>query len=291
MKLCVVVIFGRVAPDIARAALAAALDSRAPFPFEVIAVDNAAVDAEAKLGPFRGRLRLVRNPENVGFARANNAAAAVAAGEYLLFLNSDTRVDPEAFARLVAFADRHPAAGAVGPLVLNPDGSFQVSSGRPFSLFSELLQKAAAARSARRRDLRRLQARQVGWVSGCCLLVRRCDFPAGRVFDEDIFLYFEDSELCTRLRRAGKKVYFFPGARIVHLGGASVKSMPARAAVEYRRSQLHVYKKHLPGWQFRALKFYLRLKFRWKSLRSRDAEERSAAQQILALLKKENEQS
>lgn len=286
MKLSIVVIVSREAPEIAREALQAALDSHAAFPFEVVVVDNAAVDAEAKLGPFQGRLRVIHNRENVGFARANNQAAAVAAGEYLLFLNSDTRVDSEAFARLVEFADGQPAAGAVGPLVLNPDGSFQLSYGRPFSLFSEFLQKAIAARSARRRNLRRLQARQVGWVSGCCLLVRRCDFPAGRVFDEDIFLYFEDSELCTRLRRAGKKVYFFPGARIVHLGGASVKSMPAQVAVEYRRSQLHVYRKHLPKWQLKALKLYLGLKFRGKLLRSRSQQERSAAEQILELLKK-----
>ncbi len=286
MKLSVVVIVSHEAPEIARAALAAALDSRTPFPFEVIVVDNAAADAEAKLDPFRGRVRLVRNPENVGFARANNGAAVVAAGEYLLFLNSDTRVDPDAFARLVAFADGHPAAGAVGPLVLNPDGSFQLSCGRPLSLLSEFLQKAVAARRARRLDLRRLETRQVGWVSGCCLLVRRGDFPAGRVFDEGIFLYFEDSELCTRLRRAGKKIYFFPGARIVHLGGASVKSMPARVAVEYRRSQLHVYRKHLPKWQLRVLKLYLWLKFRWKLLRSRGENEREAAGQILELLKK-----
>ena len=257
MKLSVVVIVSHEAPEIARAALAAALDSRTPFPFEVIVVDNAAADAEAKLDPFRGRVRLVRNPENVGFARANNGAAVV-------------------------------AAGAVGPLVLNPDGSFQLSCGRPLSLLSEFLQKAVAARRARRLDLRRLETRQVGWVSGCCLLVRRGDFPSGRVFDEGIFLYFEDSELCTRLRRAGKKIYFFPGARIVHLGGASVKSMPARVAVEYRRSQLHVYRKHLPKWQLRVLKLYLWLKFRWKLLRSRDENERTAAFQVLELLKRTN---
>ena len=286
MKLSIVVIVSREAPDIARQALQAALDSRADFPFELIVVDNAAADAEAKLAPFQGRVRVIRNRENAGFARANNQAAAVAAGEYLLFLNSDTRVDPDAIARLVAFADSRPDAGAVGPLVLNPDGSFQLSYGRPVSLFSEFHQKVIAAPRARRAVVQRLKTREVGWVSGCCLLVRRADFPQGRVFDEDIFLYFEDSELCARLRRAGRKVFFHPAARIVHHGGASVRSLPVRVAVEYRRSQLHVYRKHLSGWQLRALKLYLRLKFRWKLLRSRSEDERSAARQILALLKK-----
>lgn len=291
MKLSVVVIVSREAPEIARQALQAALDSRAAFPFELIVVDNAAADAEAKLAPFQGRLRVLRNRENVGFARANNQAAAVAAGEYLLFLNSDTRVDADAFARLAAFADSRPDAGAVGPLVLNPDGSFQLSYGRPISLFSEFHQKAIAAPRARRVDMGCLETREVGWVSGCCLLVRRADFPEGRVFDEEIFLYFEDSELCARLRRAGRKVFFHPAARIVHHGGASVRSLPVRVAVEYRRSQLHVYRKHLPGWQVLALKLYLRLKFRWQLLTSRDEDERDAAKQILALLKKGDEQS
>lgn len=286
MKLSIVVIVSREAPEIARQALQSALDSRAAFPFELIVVDNAAADAGAKLAPFQGRVRVIRNRENAGFARANNQAAAVAAGEYLLFLNSDTRVDPDAFARLVAFADSRPDAGAVGPLVLNPDGSFQLSYGRPVSLFSEFRQKAIAAPGARRADVRRLRTREVGWVSGCCLLVRRADFPQGRVFDEDIFLYFEDSELCARLRRAGRKVFFHPAARIVHHGGASVRSLPVRVAVEYRRSQLHVYRKHLPGWQRRVLKLYLRLKFRWQLLRGRSEDERSAARQILELLKK-----
>ena len=286
MKLSIVVIVSREAPEIARQALQAVLDSRATFPFELIVVDNAAADAEAKLAPFQGRVRVIRNRENVGFARANNQAAAVAAGEYLLFLNSDTRVDPDAFSRLVAFADSRPDAGAVGPLVLNPDGSFQLSYGRPVSLFSEFVQKAIAAPRARRADIRRLKTREVGWVSGCCLLVRRADFPQGRVFDEDIFLYFEDSELCARLRREGRKVFFHPAARIVHHGGASVRSLPVRVAVEYRRSQLHVYRKHLPKWQRRALTLYLRLKFRWQLLRGRSEDERSAARQILELLKK-----
>jgi hypothetical protein len=286
MKLSVVVIVSREAVEIARAALQAALDSRAAFPFELIVVDNAAADAEAKLAPFQGRVRLIRNRENVGFARANNQAAAVAAGEYLLFLNSDTRVDPDAFARLVDFADSRPDAGAVGPLVLNPDGSFQLSTGRPISLCSEFHQKMIAAPRARRTDPRRLRTREVGWVSGCCLLVRRADFPGGRVFDEGIFLYFEDSELCARLRKAGRKVFFHPAARIVHHGGASVRSLPLRVAVEYRRSQLHVYRKHLPAWQLSALTLYLSLKYRWKLLRGRGEDERSAARQILELLKK-----
>jgi GT2 family glycosyltransferase len=212
--------------------------------------------------------------------------AAQAQGEYLLFLNSDTRISPDTLSLLVGFADAHPHAGAVGPLVLNSDGTFQLSYGRPISLFSEFWQKAAAGPRALRADPETLVTREVGWVSGCCLLTRSGYFPGGKTFDEGIFLYFDDSELCTRLRKMGHPVFFHPQARIVHYGGASVRSIPTRTALEYRRSQLHFYRKHLPRWQFKTLKRYLFMKFRWKLLRSRDENEKQAAVQILELLKK-----
>ena len=286
MKLSVILVISFEETQLVHDALASVFASRAGFDYEVIVVDNAAPEADAKLGPFLGRVRIIHNRENLGFTRANNRGAAEAQGEYVLFLNSDTRVDPDAFSRLVRFADDHPEAGAVGPLVLNGDGTFQLSYGRPLSLFSEFRQKALAAPAARRGDMGSLKTRVVGWVSGCCLLTRRECFPGGSVFDEEIFLYFDDNELCVRLRKAGRKIYFFPEARIVHLGGASVRSVPARTAVDYRRSQLHVYRKHLPRWQLAVLKLYLSLKFRWKKLRSRDGNEKETAARILDLLKK-----
>lgn len=287
MKLSVILVISFEKPDVVRVALESLFASQVDFPFEAIVVDNAAREATAALTPFRDRLTVIRNEENLGFTRANNRGAAAAAGKYLLFLNSDTRLFPDTLARLVAFADGHPDAGAVGPLVLNSDGSFQLSFGAPISLFSEFRQKALATPASRRTNPDALKTREVGWVSGCCLLTRREYFPGGRVFDEGIFLYFDDSELCARLRKAGWKIYFHPGASMVHFGGASVKSMPARTAVEYRRSQLHTYRQHLPKWQLSALKLYLSLKYRWKLLRSRNEDERSAAVQIIELLKKD----
>jgi GT2 family glycosyltransferase len=286
MKLSIILVISFEKPQVIRTALESVFASETGFAYEVIVVDNASTDAAAALLPFAARLKVIRNRENLGFTRANNLGVAEAQGDYLLFLNSDTRIDPDTLSLLVGFADAHPQAGAVGPLVLNGDGSFQLSYGRPFSLFSEFWQKTFAARTARHADFRRLKAREVGWVSGCCLLTRREYFPEGKVFDEEIFLYFDDSELCARLRKMGKKTYFFPAARIVHYGGASVAAIPARTALEYRRSQLHLYRKHLPRWQIWLLVRYLACKFRRQLSRSRDENERQAAVQILDLLKK-----
>jgi GT2 family glycosyltransferase len=82
----------------------------------------------AALAPF-AKLKVIRNRENLGFTKANNRGVAAAQGEYLLFLNSDTRISPDTLARLVGFADEHPQAGAVGPLVLNRDAPSARSGG------------------------------------------------------------------------------------------------------------------------------------------------------------------
>ena len=287
MKLSVILVISFEKPQLVSEAIASVFASDVRFEYEAIVVDNASAEAAAALAPFRDRLRVIRNAENLGFTRANNRGAAEAKGEYLLFLNSDTKVFPDTLSRLVAFADAHPESGALGPLVLNGDGSFQLSYGRPISLFSEIWQKAVASRLARRTDPRRPKTREVGWVSGCCLLTRREYFPGGKVFDEDIFLYFDDSELCARLRQAGRKIFFFPEARIIHYGGASVRSLPARTAVEYRRSQLHVYSRHLPAWQSWVLRRYLGWKFGRKLRKAAGENDRQACRQILALLKNE----
>ncbi len=284
MKLSVILVISFEKPQLVRQVLDSVFASQAGFAFEVIVVDNAANEAAIALTPYKGRLTVLRNTENLGFTRANNRGAAAAKGEYLLFLNSDTKVEPDTFSRLVTFADTRPDAGAIGPLVLNGDGTFQLSFGRPFSLFSEFWQKAIATPLARRTRLQRLRTREAGWVSGCCLLTRREYFPAGKVFDEEIFLYVDDSELCTRLRKMGKKIFFFPEARIVHYGGASVKSLPGRTAVEYRRSQLHVYRKHLPPWQSRLLRRYLLMKFNRRLKKTMAGDERQACVRILEML-------
>ena len=285
MKLSIILVISFEKPQVIREALEAIFASKTDFEYEVIVVDNASLEAAAALAAYRDRLKVVCNKENLGFTRANNRGVAEAHGEYLLFLNSDTKISPDTLSLLIGFADAHPQAGAVGPLVLNGDGSFQLSFGRPFSLFSEFWQKTVSSPRASLANPKKFKTREVGWVSGCCLLTRREYFPGGKVFDEKIFLYFDDSELCTRLRKMGKKIYFFPEARIVHFGGASVTAIPARTAVEYRRSQLHLYRKHLPGWQLWLLRRYLACKFRAVLRRSGDEDELQAGRQILELLK------
>jgi GT2 family glycosyltransferase len=103
------------------------------------------------------------------------------------------------------------------------------------------------------------RVREVDWVSGACLLVRRRDADAAGLLDERYFMYCEDVDFCAAIRRNGGKVYFTPTSEIVHLRGRSRQSSPAATAERYRQSQLAFYRKHHPKWA-PLLRLYLRLR-------------------------------
>src|SRR5262249_33280074 len=151
-----------------------------------------------------------------------------------LFLNSDTRVNAGAIDTLV---ERLTATGAVaaGPRLVDAEGRPEISYGSMLSPFTEMVQLARqrAARSSSavaHRYVERLmsQERDVDWVSGACLLVRREAAEAAGVFDERFFLYEEDVDLCASLRRGGGRILYTSRAEIVHLRGRSQSAAPGR---------------------------------------------------------------
>lgn len=227
-------------PELLRQALESVQQSRAVYPVETIVIDNgSALSFAAWLRADFPTVRLIENRENLGFSRANNQGAVIAGGEYLLFLNNDARVEPDTIAQMVGRMDEEPQIGVLGPLLLNPDGSFQLSYGRRVSFFSEFDQKYFALARERRRlgqPPRRDLFQPVVWVSGACLLTRRGYFPDGRVFDENMFLYFEDHELCLRLASLGKRIVYWSAPAAFHQGGGSAVRKRLPVMIEYRRS-------------------------------------------------------
>ena len=291
MVKCSVIIVSFNQFELLKAAIASLKKNPPPFAHEIIVVDNHSnEDVQEFLNEYFHDIRIIRNPANRGFGWANNRGAQAAQGEFLLFLNSDAEICGDALARMVDVMERRPEIGVLGPQLLNTDGSFQLSFGSRISLWSELYQRTLAPLWEKWRlgfhDRERF-LKKVGWVSGACLLTRRELFAAGTVFDEEMFLYFEDHDLCLRVKAMGREVVYCPGARVIHHMGRSLAGVVAATMIEYRRSQMYIYKKHLPRWQFRALKIYLSLKFRWRWLRNRSEDDRKAAAQILELLKQE----
>jgi hypothetical protein len=238
------------------AALASLFDARPADLRRVFVVDNAStdgsVDAIRKASPAVEVLAL---PRNIGFGAANNQALRRAEAPLVLLLNSDTVVSPGAIDALVGRLEATGAAAA-GPRLVDSHGRPEVSFGRMLSPGAELVQRLRVRASRHggrlaRQYVDRLVAREreVDWVSGACLLVRRAAAIDAGLFDERYFLYEEDVDFCAALRARGGRILFTPSATITHLGGRSGRPADgAGSAAHYDRSHLAFYEKHAPGW-------------------------------------------
>jgi GT2 family glycosyltransferase len=238
-------------------------------PWDMVVVDNASSDgtpdAVATAWPSA---RLVRLPNNRGFAAANNVGFRETQGELVLLLNSDTLVEEGQLEALCVALETTPAAAAVGPRLTDATGRQEVSYGGMISPVGELRQKFRARvltsgeSWVRRRLERQLQQRQfVDWVSGACLLVRRQAAVQVGLLDERYFMYCEDVDFCAALRAAGYQVLYAPEVVVTHLRGRSRAAAPAATTRRYRESQLAFYRKHHPTWSH-MLRWYLHVRGR-----------------------------
>lgn len=232
--------------------------------YETLVVDNASTDASLPLlrERFPG-VQVIANAQNVGFAGANNQAAQAARGRYLLLLNPDTQVRPGALEALVDFAEAHPAAGAIGPRLLNADGTPQRSCWRGFpglgmALSDALyLWKVPGLPFARRTEYQPTELtapREVDHLLGAAMLIPRALWAQTGGLDASYFLFLEETDWCYRAQRLGRRCVFLPSAVIVHLGEHSMGQNPARNLPQFYRSYCQFYRKHqAPGPVRRAL--------------------------------------
>jgi GT2 family glycosyltransferase len=221
--------------------------------FDVIVVDNGSVDGSLQLLSTRYPwVTVIANPDNRGTAVANNQGIAAASGEYILLLNSDTVPDPEAFHEAIAFLDQHSEVGIMGPTIVFPDGSPQPSCGPGPNLWTELMAKTLLHRvvpGVRERAPRR--AGRVDWVTAAAMFVRRKAAEVVDGIDENMFMFYEDNDFCTRVREAGYEIWFVPTTPIVHIGGATRKHVEAQSLVHSYRSAERFFAKHGPAWRRR----------------------------------------
>lgn len=264
---------------------------------ETIVVDNHSIDGSvAKLREEFPAVRFFELPENEGFGKANNAGARRATGSYLLFLNNDTIFEDDAVTKLRAVLDARPDVGAVGPRLLNPDHSLQLSFGYDPSLINEwrvrrLQKKFTPLGHLDRERLERQypSSVEVDWLTGAALMVRREAFEGAGGFDEGFFMYFEDADLCRAMRMKGWKILYDPTSHIIHLRGGTVGTLSDGIRLEYRRSQLRYYRKHRSIVSQILLRFYLFLKFsfEWLVHMPQDSGKAAEANRILKLVLRE----
>ena len=243
-------------PDDARAAvvivnhntredLLACLDSLAGSgAAQTVVVDSGStdgsLDAVARRFPDVTRIGLA----NVGFGSAANAGVAATAVPTVVIANADTRFPAGAVATLGQAMLQRPRAGAIGPLIRFPDGRLQLSA-RAFPSIGQAIGHAALGlwrphnrwtRAYRLTDWDHASERDVDWVSGGCLAVRRAAFDEVGGFDPAYFMFVEDVDLCARLAAAGWKVVFAPVAEVTHAVGGAVSRRRFRMVLEHARS-------------------------------------------------------
>jgi N-acetylglucosaminyl-diphospho-decaprenol L-rhamnosyltransferase len=227
---------------------------------EVVVVDNGSSDGSPDVvqRDFPGAT-LIRNPENRGFGRAVNQTLPLLDSPFVLLLNSDATLQGGALETLRGFLEAHPKVAAVGPRIRGPEGP-EVSFGPSPTLFSEWRERRLLKRGAPS-EVEALTgtAREPAWISAACFLIRTEALVSVGGFDEGFFLYYEDVDLCLRLREAGWTIAFCPLAEVVHARGASGRGLD-RAWTEARRSHLRLYRKHLSRFSLLLLRSFFFLK-------------------------------
>lgn len=236
---------------------------------EVFVVDNASNDGSAEMvrERFKG-VKVIQNKVNSGFARANNQAIKIAKGDYILLLNSDTRVAPDTCEVLIKEADNHKGAGAIGCKLINNDGTVQPSAGFAPDLMKvifwmfflddlPLLRTVINPYHVEERSFYDL-SHYVGWVSGACLMVRREALKNSGLMDESIFMYGEEVEWCYRIIKTGYKIYYTHKTSVYHHKGSSGEGREAGIIEEFRGLQ-YFYSRHKSPFQERILMLVLKL--------------------------------
>ena len=210
----------------------------------MVVLDNASEDGSAQAVRERfPQVRLIEQRRRAGFGANHNTVIRATTGRYVYVLNEDTTSDDWGFDRLVAHMDSNAKVGALGPRLVYPDGTLQASAWRfptpAMSAFSLLSLGRVGVKQSRG-----TATRDVDWVMGAALLVRRAALDEVGLFDEAFFLYSEETDLCLRLRRAGWSVHYVPSVTVVHHESQFSAGIPERRINEMWRSRHRYWRKH-----------------------------------------------
>lgn len=205
--------------------LKALIENTPNSPYEVVIVDNGSTDGTKEaLKCLRGSVKIISNRENLGFAKACNQGAAAADGNYLVFLNNDTKVQPGWSRELVKVLENDPGVGAVGSKLLYPDGSVQHAGVVMLEIEGEnaLLPRHAFIQQPSDPNFINVPMLFQA-VTAACMMVRKSDFARVNGFDESYWNGSEDVDLCFKLAEIGKKIVYQPKSVVTHYESKSGK--------------------------------------------------------------------
>jgi GT2 family glycosyltransferase len=235
--------------------------------FEIIVVDNFSSDSSVKITQkVSPPVTLIENQKNLGYAHANNQGIGKSTGRYVLLLNPDTEIRENALDSTFRFMEANTNIGALGPKLLNPNGSVQPSC-REFPRFSTLLWEFFGL--SRLFPKNRIFGRwrmgyfdfdrtiEVDQPMGSCLMLRRKTLEQVGAFDEGFPMFFNDVDLCYRIKAAGWKIFFYSDAHVTHYRGASTSKAKRKMIWLSHLAFYRFFKKHQTGWGNRLLLFLL----------------------------------
>ena len=234
----------------------------ASLTYEIIMVDNNSGDGIVEELKIRyPEVKSLQSEHNRGMGGGNNLAERGASGDFLLILNNDTLVKKDSINKLINFHNSRHDVGLVGPKLLYPDGRLQYTCLRFPSFLTPLYRRTFLGQFAKRHLERFLYAeydhlteKEVDWVQGSSMLIKRNLFEELSGFDERYFMYFEDIDLCRRIWQTGLKVVYYPEAVIIHdHTRASANNRWYIAPFTNRLSQIH-----LASW----IKYFIKWKFK-----------------------------
>ncbi len=224
---------------------------------EVIAVDNDSRDSTLNtLREYGARIKIIENQSNLGFARAVNQGLKLASGDLILLLNPDTVLTPGALSTMTGFLVEHPLVWALGPQLLNLDGSVQPSCRQfpdrlimlyEFTGLSRLFPKNRMFGRWRMGYFDHLTPALVDQPMGACLMIRKDVLEKVGLLDEENFpMFFNEVDWCLRISRAGGQLYFLPQAKVYHHHGVSTRRVKRAMIISSHQSMIRYFAKHYP---------------------------------------------
>jgi len=224
MDLSIIVVNYKSKDKLANCLQSLALSSLHGIEHEIIVVENNSGDDLSDLISRYNQVKYIKSPVNLGMGGGNNLGIKESSGRHILVANPDLVFSVEAIRVLHQYLENNLEVAIVGPKLLNPDQSLQYSCARYPSIFLPLLRRTAIGNffpafieSYLMKKEEHTEVREVDWLLGACLLLRRNELSGeGNLFDERFFMYFEDVDLCRRAVKRGQKVVYNPLAVVIH---------------------------------------------------------------------------
>lgn len=205
------------------------IEMHAPKDTEVVVVDNNSTDGSVK-EIQKLKIKIIRNKENLGYAKAVNQGIEAARGDYIFVLNPDAKLREGAVDVLLKFTQAHKDAGVVGPRLLNPDGSIQASCYHEQTIFNAVKEYFLGIKGVFEKYAPSGNGpTQVDAVVGAAMFIPRRIIERVGNFNENYFMYFEDLDFCRKVRDAGFTVYYLPFAQVMHEHGGVTRTVGEKA--------------------------------------------------------------